>query len=95
MRPCSPSLNRRATNSLTHRLEEEALVWLLVLPAGAVEEAVAEGAVVDAAVPPAEVGRGAREPLHSVVRPGTLCKEARKEGGLRNNLGMYIYVKKV
>ena len=58
---------------LTHRLEEEALVWLLVLPAGAVEEAVAEGAVVDAAVPPAEVGRRAREPLHTVVRPRTLC----------------------
>ena len=57
---------------LTHRLEEEALVGLLVLPAGAVEEAVAEGAVVDAAVPPAEVGRRAREPLHPVVRPRTL-----------------------
>ena len=60
----------------SHRLEEEALVGLLVLPAGAVEEAVAERAVVDAAVPPAEVGRGAREALHPVVRPRTLCDEA-------------------
>ena len=59
---------------MTYRLEEEALVRILVLPAGAVEEAVAEGAVVDAAVPPAEVGGRAREPLHPVVRPGTLCK---------------------
>ena len=66
---------------LPHRLEKEALVRLLVLPAGAVEEAVAEGAVVDAAVPPAEVGRRAREPLHPVVRPGTLCK---KEGATRD-----------
>ena len=64
----------------THGLEEEALVRLLVLPAGAVEEPVAEGAVVDAAVSPSEVWRRAREPLHPVVSPRTLCKQEEGQG---------------
>jgi hypothetical protein len=51
----------------THRLVEETLVWLFIFPSRAVEEAVAERTVVDAAVQTAEVGRRARETLHAVV----------------------------
>ncbi len=65
---------------VAHRLVEEALVRALVLPPGAVEEPVAERAVVDAAVAAAEVGRRAREALHAVVGAGALCNyEAKKE----------------
>ena len=59
----------------TYGLVEKALVWILVFSSGAVEEPVAQGPVVDAAEPAAEVGARASEPLHAVVGSRTFWKK--------------------
>ena len=59
--------------SSTHRLVEQAVVWVLVLLVGAVVEAVAQRAVVNTPEPAAPVRPRTREPLHVVRRPGALC----------------------
>ena len=62
----------------TYRLVEETLARVLVLLVGTVEEAVAEGAVVDAAVPASWVRGWACKALHPIAGARTFCKKERE-----------------
>lgn len=58
-----------------HRFVEHAGLSVFILAAGAVDEAVAQHVVVNAAVAALPIGRGAREPLHAIRGRWTFWKQ--------------------